>query len=235
MKKIQFTSGCPNQCKYCYEPKEMKYYDPNIPSGEEIVQILDMNILANPKHEEIMINLMEANNQSYELVCGVDYRRLNQGLCNLFHNARFKKMRWAWDYSFSDQKKHKKVLQMFLKAGYKPEELSVFILVNWKIPYVECCKKLDLLKIWNVKVNDCCFDGGYPKKIANHVVKGKLNWEWDEMKKFRKMCRKHNQMVLFKIDPELKSGVTSDNYRKPSIKSLRDFTQPSVVLSERFT
>jgi hypothetical protein len=176
----------------------MKYYDPDIPEGGELVQILDMSLLSNPKHEEIIGDLMEARNKAYELICGVDYRRLNQGLCNLLHNARFIKMRWAWDYSFaSGQKKHRKVLQMFLKAGYKPEELSVFILVNWKIPYVDCVKKLDLLKVWNVKVNDCCWDGGYKKAKATY-------WTPEQMKRFRKMCRKHNQMVLFKIDPELR-------------------------------
>jgi len=34
----------------------------------------------------------------------------------------------------------------------------VFLLCNWKIPYSECLKKLDLLKVWNVQVCDCYFD-----------------------------------------------------------------------------
>ena len=41
MKQIQFTKGCPNNCSYCYEPKEMEYYDPDIPMDEPL-QILDM-------------------------------------------------------------------------------------------------------------------------------------------------------------------------------------------------
>ena len=210
MKKIKFTDGCPNGCAYCYEPKEIKTYDPDIPEGEDLVQILDMNFLANPNHKEIMMNLMEGENRFHELVCGVDYRLLTQDLCNFLHNARFVKIRWAWDYNFSQQKKHRKVLQMFLKAGYKPEQLSVFMIVNWKIPYVGCCKKLDLLKVWNVKVNDCCFDGGYPKSEIdfnnNKRFNGKRFWKYQDIKKFGMtkdgMCRKHNQMVLFKIDPE---------------------------------
>lgn len=197
MKRIQFTSGCPNQCDYCHEPKDMEYYDPIIPGGETLVQISDMNFLANPKHEEIMMNLMEGENRFHELVCGVDYRLLDQDVCNFLYNARFTKIRWAWDYGFSQQKVHQKVWKMFLKAGYKSEELSVFILANWKIPYIECCRKLDLLKVWNVKVNDCCWDGGYKLAKPKH-------WNIDQIKKFRAMCRKHNQIVLFKIDPELK-------------------------------
>ena len=49
----QFTSGCPNQCSYCHEPKEMKFFNPEIPESKD-VDILDMNILANPNHLEIL-------------------------------------------------------------------------------------------------------------------------------------------------------------------------------------
>lgn len=191
MERIQFTSGCPNQCHYCYEPKEMIYYNPKIPKDGEI-QILDMNFLANPKAKEILRSLPK---RKWEFICGIDYRRLDQDICNLMKEKGFIKVRWAWDYGFSQQKTHQNIWKMFKKAGYKSEELSVFMIVNWKIPYVECVKKLDLLKVWNVKVNDCCFDGGY--KIAKPI-----HWYPEQIKKFRAMCRKHNQMVLFKIDPE---------------------------------
>ena len=190
---IQFTSGCPNNCAYCYEPKEIKCYNPEIPITKELIQISDMNFLANPN----AINILKAlPKQKYELICGVDHRLLTQEHCNLFKEKGFIKIRWAWDYTFNQQKKHQKVWQMFLKSGYKSQELSVFILVNWKTPYLDCIRKLDLLKIWNVKVNDCCFDGGY--KLAKPHY-----WDIDQIKRFRKACRKHNQMVLFKIDPEL--------------------------------
>jgi len=184
-------------CDYCKETDEMKYYTPDLPDKEKLVQILDMNILANPNAEEMIVDCMEANNKNYELICGIDYRRITQDMANLLHNARFIKMRWAWDYNFGQQRKHKDILKMFVKAGYRPKDLSVFILANWKIPFVDCVKKLDLLKVWNVKVNDCCWDGGY--KIAKPVY-----WTPEQMKKFRKMCRKHNQIVNFGIDPEFK-------------------------------
>lgn len=191
MKRIQFTSGCLNKCQYCYEPDVVKCYEPIIPIDND-VQILDMNFLCNPNAKNILINLPKKN---WEFVCGVDYRRLNQDICNLMKKKGFNKVRWAWDYTFNEQKIHKSVLKMFLNAGYKSKELSVFILVNWKIPYVDCCRKLDLLKVWNVKVNDCCWDGGY--KIAKPVY-----WNPEHIKKFRSMCRKHNQLVNFGIDPE---------------------------------
>jgi hypothetical protein len=196
MKKIQFTSGCPNNCKYCYEPKEVKKLSFNYQDLflHNEFQILDMNFLANPDHIEILNKIPK---RKYELVCGVDYRRLTQEICDLMKNKGFIKIRWAWDHNFGMQRTHKKIWQMWLKAGYKPKDLSVFILVNWKIPFVDCVKKIDLLKVWNVKVNDCCWDGGY--KIA----KAKY-WTPDQIKRFRAMCRKHNQLINFKIDPEFK-------------------------------
>jgi len=190
--KIKFTDGCPNGCKYCYEPKEIKCYDPVIPITKELIQILDMNFLSNPKALKI---LSELPKQKYEFVCGVDFRLLTQNICNLMKEKGFIKVRWAWDYTFNSQKTHSKVWKMFKKAGYKSEELSVFIITNWKVPYNDCVKKLDLLKVWNVKVNDCCFDGGYRLAKPHH-------WDIDQIKRFRRMCRKHNQLVRFKIDPE---------------------------------
>lgn len=193
MKQIQFTSGCLNNCQYCYEPKEINTFNPIIPNNNE-VQILDMNFLCNPNAIEILKSLPK---KKYEFVCGIDYRRLDQVIVNLMKEKGFIKVRWAWDYGFVQQKTHQNIWKMFKKAGYKSEDLSVFMIVNWKTPYVDCCKKLDLLKVWNVKVNDCCFDGGYKLAKPHH-------WSIEHINKFRKMCRKHNQIVLFKIDPEYK-------------------------------
>ncbi len=193
MEKIQLTKGCPNGCQYCHEPKKMEYLDMPI-FNDQRIQILDMNFLANLNHMD-HIDTLGTNHCKTELVCGIDYRILTQEIANALHDNGFIRMRWAWDYSFNYQKKHRNVFLMLRKAGYKPKELSVFMIVNWKIPYYECCQKLDLLKVWNVKVNDCCWDGGY--KIAKPKY-----WDIDDIKRFRKMCRKHNQIVNFGIDPE---------------------------------
>jgi len=59
-------------------------------------------------------------------------------------------------------------------------------------------KKVDVLKVWNVKVNDCWFDNQLSPNIKP------LFWSEIQIKDFRKKCRKHNQLVLFGIDPEYK-------------------------------
>lgn len=213
MKRIQFTSGCPNGCSYCYEPQEMKYYDPEIPEGKDLVQILDMNFLANPDHKNIIERLRLAKNKHYELICGLDYRLLTPELCCMLKKARFISIRWAWDYGLSYQKVNQVVWRWLKKAGYKSEELSIFMLVNWNISFRECHMKLDIMKSWNVKVNDCCHDGGYHIKSYQDWATNQNPkvWSYEDLVCFRDLCRKHNHIVRFKILPELQ-GPTIYNY-----------------------
>lgn len=201
--RIELHRGCPwvrkLQHDYCYEPEI--YEDFPIPLlVRNCVQILDMNLLARKDALEVIKELSEKRVNGkviyYEAVCGFDFRLLTQEIADWLHITRFIKPRLAWDGSFSDQYKIKDAIGYLLKTGYKAKEISLFIIVNWKIPYRECLRKLDLMKVWNVKVCDCCYDGGY--KYATPTL-----WTGKELTSFRRICRKHNQLVLFGIDPQL--------------------------------
>lgn len=212
MNLIKITDGCPNMCHYCYEPKvQFKDYGIDFIRAVDIMschylKILDMNFLSNPNAISYLESFAKLPNLEKELVCGFDYRRFNFQIAVMFKAANFVKVRWAWDYGFSQQRIHSKVRRTLVKVGYRPETLSVFMLVNWNVSFHECCMKLDLLKVWNVKVNDCCYDGGYPRDEIDYNNNSRFNdkryWKYEDIKRFRKMCRKHNQMVMFKIDPE---------------------------------
>ena len=198
---IRITEGCPHNCPYCYEPKEFKVFQiPEIIRNK--VKIIDMNLLCKPESLKILKELSEkkVNNKVvyYDLTCGIDYRFLTQDLADALKKCRVKKIRIAWDWLFKDQYKIKDAIKLLLKAGYKPINIQIFIICNWKIPYSECVQKLDLLKVWNVQVADCYFDNQLSPNIKP------LNWNKDEIKYFRKRCRKHNQLILFRIDPEVK-------------------------------
>ncbi len=84
---------------------------------------------------------------------------------------------------------------MLVKAGYRSQDLTIFMICNWKIPYKECCDKLDVMKVWRVKVCDCYFDN----QIKNIQP---VYWTKPEIDAFNFKCRKHNQLVNFGIDPE---------------------------------
>lgn len=198
---IRITEGCPNQCPFCAEPEEIKIFEiPEIVRNK--VKIMDMNLICKKEALQIIQELgsKKVNKKVvyYELICGIDYRFLTQEIANALKNSRFKRIRIAWDFGLDQQYKIKDAINMLLKAGYKPNNIMVFMICNWKTTYETNLKKLDLCKVWNVKVGDCWFDNQTSPNIKP------IYWTPKEIKDFRRKCRKHNQLVNFKIDPELK-------------------------------
>lgn len=198
---IRITEGCPHNCPYCYEPQEYKIFGiPDIVRNK--VKIMDMNILCKPEALQIIKNLgnLRVNGKviEFEFICGIDYRFLTPEIAEAMKASRFKIVRIAWDWFYKDQYKLRQAIKMLNKAGYIPEAIMIFMICNWKIPYSECCKKLDLCKIWNVKVADCYFDN----QISPNIMP--IHWTEEEIRKFRHKVRKHNQLARFKYDPEVK-------------------------------
>jgi hypothetical protein len=202
--QIETCNGCPNNCEYCYEEQKLTVFEiPEI--VKNYVYILDMNFLYQPdpigKIMELGSKRVNGKVVYYELVCGLDYRKLTREIANELKLNRFVNPRIAWDWEIERQYKIKDALDMLKKAGYNPKEISVFILYNWKITYKDCLKKLDLLKVWGVKVNDCRFDNQSGRSFTS------IYWTMEELKDFRAKCRKHNQLVLFGIDPEIRKEL----------------------------
>ena len=205
---IRISEGCPNGCPFCRE----KYENPVLkilPIPKIIrnkVKILDMNLLCHQNSQHGALTIIENFGKKrvngkvvyYELLCGVDYRFLTQEIADALHKARFKNIRIAWDFSFGLQIQISKAIKMLLKAGYSNRDLMIFMICNWRTSFEENCMKIDLCKIWNVKVADCYFDNQLSPNIKP------IHWSEDQIKSFRKKCRKHNQLVLFRIDPEYK-------------------------------
>ena len=206
---IRLTEGCPNNCEFCRETiecgKEPIYLLPAPKIIRNKVKIMDMNLM----YKESCINILDnfgvqrVNGKVVypELICGIDWRFMTQEKANALKRNRFINIRFAWDHTLYHQLKIKDCINMLMKAGYKSKQLSCFIICDWKISYEDCLRKLDLLKIWNVKVNDCWFDNVVSPNFQLNY------WTLEQCKDFRRKCRKHNQMVLFGIDPELKKAI----------------------------
>ena len=159
-----------------------------------------MNLLCHPEALEIIRELgrRKVNGKViyYELLCGIDYRFLTQEIAVALKQARFKNIRLAWDHSFILQKKIKETSQYLLNAGYHPRDIMIFIICNWRIPYEECLRKMELCKVWNFQIADCYFDNQLSPNIKP------IHWTEEEIKDFRSKVRRHNQLVNFRIDPE---------------------------------
>ena len=197
---IRISEGCVNNCPFCYEPTELKLFAvPEIVRNR--VKIMDMNLLCKPEALAIIRELGQKRINGkvvyYELICGIDYRFLTQEIADALKANRFTRIRIAWDWHLENQIQIKDAIRKLERAGYERRDLMVFMICNWRITYAENIQKLDLCKYWNVKVCDCYFDG----QISPNVVP--IFWKHDEIKSFRRMVRKHNQIVNFMVDPEM--------------------------------
>jgi hypothetical protein len=212
---IRLTEGCVHNCPNCHEGTEIKLFDlPKLEKTE--ILIFDMNLLCKPQALQIIKDLgdltVNGKHCRYELVCGADYRFMTQEMADTLFKSRFgyvgfdpklhrnkRQIRIAWDGKYNQQFKIKKAIDMLVKAGYKAKEIMVFMQANYRlVGYEECLLKLDLCKVWNVQVCDCYYDG----QIGKHIQP--VFWSAEEIKAFRKKARKHNQIVKFGIDPEIK-------------------------------
>ena len=213
---IRLSEGCPHKCPWCYEWREIGEDWKVFPIPEIVrnkVRIVDMNLLAKPEAYDIICDLgtRRVNNKVvyYWLVCGVDYRFLTPKLARALKSNRFENIHIAWDWRYSDQKKIKGAVDCLKKVGYK--DISVFMVCNHPaISYKESCKKLDLCKYWGVKAIDCWFDN----QTSPNIVP--VGWAYDEIKRFRAAVRKHNQVVGFGIDPELRCSDDSVRECQPA-------------------
>ena len=210
--QIRLSEGCPNKCPFCREswenPKLKVFEIPEIVRNK--VRISDMNLLCQKGSLEIIKELgrRKVNNKViyYELLCGIDWRFLDQEKAVALRQSRFKNIRIAWDYSFSlFQKDIRKAIELLKNTGYKTgkhSDIMIFMICNWKTTYKENLRKLDLCKVWNVLVSDCYFDNQVSPNIKP------IHWKEEQIKDFRKRVRKHNQLINFGIDPEPKKDET---------------------------
>jgi len=203
--RIELSRGCPHNCDYCFAPTEITLFPiPEIKRNR--VEILDMNPLY-PIEEMLdkLDNLPEKLDNKkieYEAICGFDYRVLDREIVKLLQKKNFVNPRIAWDESIKYQYQIKDTIDLLEDVGYRPENIGVFMLVNHEISYEECIKKLDILKVWGTRVCDCCYDGGYRNAVPEY-------WNGEQIKKFRKKSRKHNQLINFEVDPEV-DAVSKD-------------------------
>ena len=193
---IRITEGCPNYCVYCAESWENGirpiYHEiPELIRNKVI--LLDMNLMYKERCIEIIDDLArrKVNNKViyYELQCGIDYRNMTQNKASALKRARFKNIRWAWDYAYSDAYKHWDCLKYLTNAGYNPKNIQVFMICNWLVPSYEVMAKIKTLLKWGVQVSDCWFDNQLPPNIKP------IHWTEREIKSFRKECRDHGIMI----------------------------------------
>jgi len=208
---IELNRGCKRGCPFCYaDPNYKTFPVPQITS--RIVQIIGEGILYDKdiKEKVRMLGGIKVDGKCvyYGLSQGIDFRLLDEETALLFSKCRigiingkgrwYKGLRFAWDLGMEQKELVARTIELLESAGYKRKYIQVFVLVNWKIPFNVCIEKLKYLKEWGVKIDDCTFDTTKREMRPIH-------WAFSDLKLFRRMARKHNQLINFDgYDPEQK-------------------------------
>lgn len=222
---IEINRGCRRQCAFCYaDPNYKTFKIPKIISNR--VQIIGEGILydkdIDKKIRELGRKRVNDKVVYYGLSQGIDFRLLSGRTIKFLSKNRFgiinnkgnwyKGIRFAWDlWGKNHEKLTEETIKRLSENGYQRRLNQVFVLTNWKISYEKCLYKLNKLKEWGVKIDDCTWDTTKKEKLP-------LYWTKEQLIDFRRKSRKHNQLVLFggfdpeKIEEKQTEGHTLKNY-----------------------
>ncbi len=212
--------GCTRMCPFCGIWKlEPLFFKTSDQIKSEIISdkliFYDNNMLVNPDIENIlrMLAKLTVNNRSVKSECqsGFDGRIVEQKpeLALLIKQARFSNIRLAWDFSFEQYALVKKWIDIFLQAGYKNQELFIFMIYNWSFDYEELERKRKKCYEWGVQISDCRYRpltqtiDNYNPYLNNQTEEDYYihsNWTDEQIRQFRRDVRKHNICIRQKIE-----------------------------------
>ncbi len=139
---INTQRGCFRSCPWCgvwkLEP-DIIFHKPDDVIKEILkntdrkdVLIYDNNFLSHPEHKEILSRLVVLHKQykmKFMLTQGFDDRILDEEDAVLSKNAGLYQPRFSYDHE-GQREAVRRSIDYFIKAGYKPKELQIFIIIN---------------------------------------------------------------------------------------------------------
>lgn len=216
---LHTTRGCIRKCGFCgvYVVEPDWLYKKTIKDEifKKKIVFYDNNLLANPCIDNILDELIQLKKDkkiSYvESQSGFDGRLLinNPEYAHKMKNAGFKNPKIAWDHHYSDADFIKQQLDILFEAGFKPREISVFMIYNFDIDYNEMEDKRVKCFEWGVQITDCRFrpldktDDGYnpsKRKQTSKEYHINPNWTDEEVRSFRRNVRRHNICIRMGSD-----------------------------------
>ena len=252
---IHTTRGCIRQCGFCgtyiIEPEwlcKKTIKDEILENGKKKVIFYDNNLLANEYIEDILNELIELKKDKkityVESQSGFDGRILRKKpyLAKMLKDAGFKNPKIAWDHSINEKKLIKKQLDILVDSGFKPKEVSIFMIYNYEekggLGYDEMEQKRVECAKWGVQITDCRYRplertddeySSYKKHQTNEDYHINHNWTDHEIRKFRRNIRRHN--ICMRHDVDYHSSILerkkipqdkASEYRKMSYNEVKD-------------
>ena len=214
---VHSSRGCLRNCSFCgtwiiepkFESKKEIYplIREGIKKGLRNLVFYDNNLFYNPNIENILKELSDLKKKRIigwcESQSGFDGRILVEKphITKLLKKAGFRYPRIAWDWGYDQWPNIKKQIQVLVDAGYNKKNITVFMIYNWELDFVEMEKKRIKCWDWRVQISDCrnrpldqLHDHYKPLKDQSSGEDYHIhpNWTDSEVKQFRKNVRRQN-------------------------------------------
>jgi len=218
---IHASRGCKRRCSFCGTWKIEPTFITKSTILEEIryrkLVFYDNNFLMNPNVKDILDELIKLKQKKEILWCesqsGFDGRLLmkNKKLGGMLKQAGFRYPRIAWDGPYSEHRNISKQINVLKQGGYVTEDIYVFMIYNWDIPFNKMEKKRVKCWEWGVQISDCrfrpltqLFDNYKPYKIDQtndeYYIHSEAGWDDELIKQFRRNVRMQNICVRQGVD-----------------------------------
>ncbi|EGT4520409.1 TPA: radical SAM protein [Clostridioides difficile] len=143
------TRGCPRKCSFCIvsEKEGSKSYKvANLNQfwkGQKEIKLLDPNILACSKWEELLKQLIDSK-AWVDFTQGLDIRIMTEKKAEMINKIKIKRIHFAWDnYEFNT---YNKLKEFRSKLNFKKQKLGVYVLTNFNTTFEQ-----DLERIYKLK------------------------------------------------------------------------------------
>lgn len=146
------TRGCIRKCKFCFVPEKEGYihkvgdiYDIWDGKSKEVM-IMDNNILAMPKHFELIYQQLKKENLRVDFNQGLDHRLLTPKVCKMLLDLRHKQeIRLAFD-DINYKPTVLKALKMLKEAGCGKWKTRWYIYVSPKDTFENVYGRMNILR-----------------------------------------------------------------------------------------
>jgi len=216
---IHASRGCFRKCNFCgtWKIEDKVTYKKSVLKEirKQKVVFYDNNLISNPHIKTILSELESfAFDDKKKVICesqsGLDGRILQEDpeLAILLKKARFRNPRIAWDGSYSQWPLIKEQVEILKSAGYKPLDIFVFMMFNYKLGYKELKQKIEACKRWGVRVIDCRYrpldltsDGYNPRKKHQEYNEYFIHPGWTDVqvRSFRRSVRRQNIALILDL------------------------------------
>lgn len=259
---LHTTRGCTRRCESCATYDIEPCYSFKKTIKDEIIYrklvFYDNNFIGNPFIDDILDELIELKRSRAILWCqcqsGLDGRVLlkKPHLIEKMKQAGFKNIKLAWDGKYEEYDFIKQQIDI-VAQHYKRKHISVFMLYNHELPYIELEKKRLKCYEYGVQVNHCRYrpldrtsENYYPLRENQTTEEYYIhpNWTDYEVKMFSRNVRGHNSCLRWDMSWH---SYDYENRRIPKdmMKELRNATpleasrhlpkvyDPSILHTER--